>query len=490
EGHVSDNPSQVARLGAIEEEFERWRVALSRADVDPSVAAEAIAIAGELRRAIDDFVRVERTLLEQRLAASERAAAWSRITSFAMPLVAVLIALVSALVVSGRIARRVRALADTAEALASGKSLTVRAATDGSDELAALAQSFNAMADRLLARGRQSALLNELGEGLLSCLTLPEAFAFCGRFMLKSAAATSGRVCVQNASRNLLDQAFSWGTTTSVDESFEPKDCLALRRGSEYLVEDASSDGTCSHVHAREGSVLCVPLMAHGDIVGVFTIAGPRETLTEEAITLFRAMGEQLGLAFANLQLRERLQTQSIRDALTGLFNRRYLEETLPRELARGARANKSIGVLLFDVDHFKTFNDTFGHDAGDAVLRELGGVLRASVRQSDIACRYGGEEFVVVFPEVDLEGLTRRAERLREKVKEIAITHGGRVLGPVSISIGAALSPLHGASADVLLKAADRALYDAKGAGRDRVVTASTIVVTMPLVTVPPRSA
>jgi diguanylate cyclase (GGDEF)-like protein len=188
----------------------------------------------------------------------------------------------------------------------------------------------------------------------------------------------------------------------------------------------------------------------------------------------------------ANLQLRERLRSQSIRDPLTGLFNRRYLEETLARELSRANRTGQSLGLIMFDVDHFKRLNDTFGHDAGDTVLRELGRFVERNFRTSDVACRFGGEEFVILVPDTELEQLERRAQRLREAIKQVAFSHQGIPLGTVTISLGAGISPDHGDSPDSLLGAADAALYRAKNAGRDRAVLA-TAPQSAPMITKPP---
>jgi diguanylate cyclase (GGDEF)-like protein len=184
-------------------------------------------------------------------------------------------------------------------------------------------------------------------------------------------------------------------------------------------------------------------------------------------------VADQLGLAVANLKLRETLRNQSIRDALTGLFNRRYLEETLERELSRARRTNASLGLIMMDLDHFKHFNDTFGHEAGDVLLREVGRLLQETVRGGDVACRYGGEEFVVILPEASAETTRLRAERLRESIKHLYVTQRGQSIGSVTASIGVGTFPQNGTTGDALVKAADTALYLAKGTGRDRVTVA-----------------
>jgi diguanylate cyclase (GGDEF)-like protein len=183
---------------------------------------------------------------------------------------------------------------------------------------------------------------------------------------------------------------------------------------------------------------------------------------------------EHIALALANLNLRETLRHQAVRDPLTGLFNRRYLEETLERELRRAERRSLPLAVIMLDIDHFKRFNDTFGHDAGDALLPEVGSYLRTHVRPEDIACRYGGEEFTLILPDAPLEPTLRRVDELRQGIARLGIAHRGQPLGTVTISMGVAVFPAHGTSPDALLRVADRALYRAKEQGRDCACVAS----------------
>jgi diguanylate cyclase (GGDEF)-like protein len=165
------------------------------------------------------------------------------------------------------------------------------------------------------------------------------------------------------------------------------------------------------------------------------------------------------------------LHTQAVTDPLTGLLNRRYLTEFLPREVIRARRKGDSLAVLMIDLDHFKRFNDNFGHDAGDLVLTRVAQLLMAHIRGSDIACRYGGEEFIVVLPDTTLEGASRRAEEIRTAVRELQLSHRGKPLGEITVSLGVALLPDHVAGPEALVRVADEALYQAKAAGRDRVV-------------------
>ena len=180
------------------------------------------------------------------------------------------------------------------------------------------------------------------------------------------------------------------------------------------------------------------------------------ETLQRRDLELKKAMQE--------------LQEQAITDPLTGLHNARYLRELLPRELLRARRKGSPLAVIMIDVDHFKRVNDSLGHEAGDRVLRELGALFKQSIRGSDIACRYGGEEFAIILVDATSESARRKAEDIRAAVKRLKLSHGGKPIGDVTVSLGVALFPYHADQTTTLLRRADEALYQAKGAGRDRV--------------------
>jgi diguanylate cyclase (GGDEF)-like protein len=192
---------------------------------------------------------------------------------------------------------------------------------------------------------------------------------------------------------------------------------------------------------------------------------------------LVETVGEGIKLSLSNLKLRESMREQANRDSLTGLFNRRYLDDTLPRELMHAQRHNSQTCLAMLDIDHFKQFNDTFGHEAGDLVLREMGCVLRENVRKSDIACRFGGEEFVLVLFDAALEASRQHIEKICTYVKEMQIRYGEQLLGTITLSAGLVEVPYKDLPANDLLRAADEALYAAKHAGRDRIVAFHDLV-------------
>jgi diguanylate cyclase (GGDEF)-like protein len=177
------------------------------------------------------------------------------------------------------------------------------------------------------------------------------------------------------------------------------------------------------------------------------------------------------------LSIREKqLKEESIRDHLTGLFNRRYLDETLERELHRAERNQSSLGVIMLDIDHFKVCNDTYGHAAGDVFLVELGKILKTTIRHADIACRYGGEEFLLILPDAVLDVVLDRAENIRMQAAALRVDYNGVALDPLTISVGVSMFPQHATTCTSLIKAADDALYQAKRTGRDRIVVAKTV--------------
>jgi diguanylate cyclase (GGDEF)-like protein len=284
-----------------------------------------------------------------------------------------------------------------------------------------------------------------------------------------------------NPSRNLLDVEASWGAASSRQGPFTPESCWALRMGRAHLVQPDNFSLLCAHIEAgTPDSHLCIPMLAQGESLGVLSVSDP--SLSDSAADsgssqqkreLAVSLGEQISLALANLMLRETLKYQSVRDPLTGLFNRRHMEEALGRELLRAVRNETTVSVLMIDIDHFKQFNDAFGHEAGDIVLRDLGALFTSEVRGGDIACRYGGEEFLLILADADLQTAGERAERLNQLVRNMHISHGGETLRRITMSIGIACAPQHGSSAAQIVQSADEALYTAKARGRDRIVLA-----------------
>jgi diguanylate cyclase (GGDEF)-like protein len=326
--------------------------------------------------------------------------------------------------------------------------------------------------DRLALRSRELDLLNRMGGLLQACAAEDEAYAVFARFIGELFPSTSGAVFAIAASRNMMERRTTWGAPSDGGIVFQPDDCWALRSGRLYVVESAASGLFCNHLpDPPPATYVCVPLIAQGESLGILYLGSQTAVPWPESLQRLAAtVADQLGLAVANLQLRQMLQNQSIHDPLTGLFNRRYFEVTLERELKRAERHGAGVGIVIIDLDHFKQLNDTFGHDAGDMVLREVARLLQSSIRVSDVACRYGGEEFILVFIDADVTVAQERAERVRAAASQLFLSHHGQSIGTVRLSAGVAVFPVHGKSGEALVQAADAALYQAKRAGRDRV--------------------
>jgi diguanylate cyclase (GGDEF)-like protein/PAS domain S-box-containing protein len=341
-------------------------------------------------------------------------------------------------------------------------------------------QQNERMMRELEQRSERATMLAKMGELLQSCVSLDEVFAASLGFAPKIFPAARGAVALLNASRSLTEVIGSWTDCQLPTTEFDPNECWALRTGHPHLVLAGDLTAPCAHAAGVKNAYVCIPILAQGETLGILHLQATDEApqLNATELSFKTTFAGQVGLSIANIKLREALRTQSVRDALTGLHNRRYLEEVLDREVRRAARATQSLGVLMIDLDHFKSFNDTYGHEAGDVVLRELGASLAKGIRAEDFVCRFGGEEFVVILPTADLAASRARAERLRSKARELTVLYQGQSMGILTISVGVAAFPEHGRSPKELMAAADAALYEAKRGGRDQVVVASSISV------------
>ncbi len=347
-------------------------------------------------------------------------------------------------------------------------------------ERALAQQELNQQTERMMLelkkRSNRATNLAKMAELLQSCSDENEAFSVVDGMAPKVFPELRGAVLLFDSSRQKLEMKVKWSDCDLAPDGFGPQECWALNTGYLHTVSSGDRSATCKHATSGEYRHFCLPLLSHGEKTGVlhFQMIDPGE-VPQPVLLMANMFAEQVSLSLANIRLREALRSQSIRDPLTGLYNRRYLEEMLERETRRAVRSEQGLGVLMLDLDHFKLFNDTYGHDAGDAVLRETAAFLLKSVRSEDIVCRFGGEEFMILLPGADLKTTQARAERIRSRLRELTVAHHGQSLGLITASLGVAEVPQHGTSPQSLIVASDAALYRAKREGRDRVMVADS---------------
>jgi diguanylate cyclase (GGDEF)-like protein len=282
-----------------------------------------------------------------------------------------------------------------------------------------------------------------------------------------------GALYVFNNSRDRLDLAKCWTTSEEFvpPDSLLPSNCWALKRGKPHINSRQSKTLCCTH-HISSVSTVEVPMMARGKVFGLLMFGIEGDDAFDrlmEVRRLGRALADSMSLALSNIALREKLRIQSLRDPLTGLYNRRYMEDALDRYISLAECTGSSTSVLMIDLDNFKQLNDDHGHAKGDSVLRDVAGQLVAALRPSDVVCRYGGEELVVILPNCSLEDAAVKAEMLRARVEGLSDAHGFTI----SASFGVASVPETATGHMDVLPSADAPLYAAKLAGKNCVVTA-----------------
>ena len=366
----------------------------------------------------------------------------------------------------------------------------------------ALAEEANEHLRRSMAelerQTREISLLNDMSDLLQSCMNASEAAAIVMQFAQQLFPDASGALCFVSENAVLIEPAGTWGGLSPDECLFKPSECWALRRGRPHAAHtaadanepsdrpaDHSAGLPCPHLGPATVTSICVPMMAQNETLGLLhvrQISGRERESRGRALSsdagrrLAITLAEHVALALANLKLRETLRRQSIRDQLTGLLNRRYMEEALERELKRASRAQSQLSLVMLDVDRLKQVNDRFGHEAGDLLLKTVSQFLQRRMREEDIVCRMGGDEFVLVMPGASLEDARERVEQLLSEVRRLTIDLPGEESFVPSLSMGLAVYPTHAPTVQTLLKAADLALYRAKAQGRDRLTIGQPI--------------
>lgn len=344
-------------------------------------------------------------------------------------------------------------------------------------EAAAAEQRMAEVLNLERARQKEAQLIGQLDEWLQSSKSLAELFNIVAAFMERLLPSSRGELLVYSNSRDVLEAACSWGAMEPAAQ-IAPDSCWALRRGRSYLYAPEEICFVCEHVEEaaekHDGAYICVPIIAHGDTVGLLHVnLGDRSTVAGQTEPTELAMwcGEHISMAIANVKLRDELHAQSIRDPLTGLYNRRYFMDAMRREIGKSSGRRQGFGLISFDADHFKRFNDDHGHDAGDMVLQAISEAMLDTLPHEAISCRVGGEEFAAILPGTDRRAAMQITESMRERIAALQVRHMHGVLPKVTISAGVSIYPRNGQTPMDLIKSADQALYKAKGDGRNCVV-------------------
>ncbi|PNU05691.1 diguanylate cyclase [Novosphingobium guangzhouense] len=510
-GRLKDGGASEQELRSLAEGL-RWaktledeqQAAIAAARSGDGATARAIVFGPEYERELERvrfLVGRFRYMLDQRSdAAIERASqASQRLRSVSEAMVAItaaLFLLVLGFILKRRILRPVMTLSDVVNRLADQDYTVETPAFTQVDEIGDMAQAIRIFRENGLERQRLERerdadwavrdLLARMTQRLQGCESVSDLFGVVRLFAPRIAPTLAGRLYTLDNRMKLMVCAAEWRGSPDggfeqrgpqgTDAAFGPDDCWALRRGQVHAPGGEMLDVPCRHVAPSAAqATICVPLTAQGETIGLLVLEnlaadhGPDDSTS----VYIELMSETVGLALANLNLRGVLHEKALFDPLTGLRNRHELDDSLRRLVATADASGTSIACLMMDIDHFKGLNDRFGHDAGDLVIRTVAAVFASGAREDDLALRYGGEEFLMLLPGADEASALERAERIRERVATLDLTHEGQPMGQITVSLGLAVYPCHG-PIQALITTADAALLRAKEGGRNRIVVAT----------------
>jgi diguanylate cyclase (GGDEF)-like protein len=369
----------------------------------------------------------------------------------------------------------VRQLIEASERVSRGEfDLTLPPKAD--NEFGVLSHSFAHMTTALRQEREELAALNRFSEAVTQCTSEQEIYEHVLYSIRERFRPRQVIIFALNPEENFLEAV---ATLAPLPEEIrewpiipEPHNCKAVRMGRRFRVNDVSAEPLCPSrfVAPTEGSYYCGPLIAGGVIIGAVRVEGPKGLWTPDRESLLESYLSGAATALSNLRLLEATKQQANVDELTGLYNRRFLEEYARKLLAMARRKNQPLGVIMMDLDHFKTFNDVYGHETGDRILRHFAKTASRAIREANLAARYGGEEFVALLPETGSESSMLVAERIRQAVERMVVPSGSeKPLPQVTVSLGIAIYPEHGHGFEEVVQAADKALYESKRAGRNR---------------------
>ncbi|MEH1921565.1 diguanylate cyclase [Nostoc sp.] len=321
----------------------------------------------------------------------------------------------------------------------------------------------------LEAKKREIISLSDMADMLYSCESENEVYKVVALTCSKLFPNISGSIYIISNSKNYVQMNSFWGGERSSKEIFSLSDCWALRRGKLNLLSPRNSGLMCSHlIQPVSGTHLCVPLFAQGEVVGILHIDALEEISPEDQ-QIIEIIARTLGIALNNLSIKQRLTHDNLRDGMTQLFNQSYMQSITEQRLAEAERSGQPLSIIFLDIDNFKSYNSRYGHLTANIVLQGLAKLLLKSIRSFDIACRWGGEEFVVVMPNITLETLRKRVEQLRLDVEQMQLKDSDQILEGITASFGIAVSE-PGITVNDFLNRANQAMLEAKRTGKNRV--------------------
>lgn len=502
--HIGDAGATAGELGALKKAVsladllhDEQETALAAYEKGDATAARELLFGAEYERQLDRAeIEVQRfqDQLDSRIGtqivdATDLARLWKNISEIVLGMTALLVLCVLYFVFKQRVLHPVVKLSDVVNRLAVQDFAAEPPELSHIDEIGDMAQAIRIFRENGLERQRLEAerdadrtmrdLLSRMTQRMQGCDTLHDLKEVVERFIPEIAPELPGRLYLLDRQRNVVVEACSWLGPVRSGTQFSAVSCWALRRGLRHRPAGGHVDVPCDHIERETEQpvdTLCLPLTAQRETLGLLYFEMPDADIVRTAVPeiYFDMLAENIGLAIANLQLRDTLREMAMADSLTGLANRRQLGHILETQIAQAERLGEPLGCLMIDVDHFKRFNDEHGHEAGDAVLRGVGHVLANVTRESGLAFRYGGEEFLILLPTLSPVQAEERAQDIRTRISALRLGHGDRDLESITVSIGAAVAPDH-CSFDRLIRTADAALLRAKTLGRDRVEVAKT---------------
>ncbi|HDX4050921.1 TPA: diguanylate cyclase [Enterobacter soli] len=394
---------------------------------------------------------------------------------------ALLFLFVLGFILKRRVLRPVVRLSDVVHRLASQDYAVETPNFNQIDEIGDMAQAIHIFRENGLARQRLEKerdadwaireLLARMTQRLQGCENFADVINVAELFAPNIAPGIAGRLYILDRDPWQMRCVAEWLSPEGKNTPFHPDECWAVRRGQSHPPVNGEPDIACYHLpESSLNNTLCVPLIAQGEAIGLLSFQNiTPETAPSRAY--LELMAEALGLALANQRLRDALLEKALFDPLTGLRNRHHLEDTLRTQMAHAMRNHEPMSCLMIDIDHFKSINDRFGHEAGDQVIKSVASIVQRAVHDGGLAFRYGGEEFLAILSGANEDAAQACATDIFNSVHELSLRYGLSEIGPVDVSIGIASYPQH-AQSDSLLRAADVALYRAKELGRARIVS------------------